>query len=89
MPSGSLSVINYTDLDQQAKKKLKTLTTVFFYLKTDINAPTLKIKKKPIFCSSGADPDPGSSAFFTPGSGMDKQSRVADPDPDWIRIQSG
>jgi hypothetical protein len=34
------------------------------------------------FANSVADPDPGSGAFLTPGSGIDKKNQDPDPDPD-------
>jgi hypothetical protein len=36
---------------------------------------SVTVNKIPIHFSSGADPDPGSGAFLTPGSGLGKKSR--------------
>ena len=39
---------------------------------------------KPIVCCSVADPDPGSGAFLTPGSGIGF-FRIPDPKPIFLR----
>jgi hypothetical protein len=37
-----------------------------------------KVNHKPSFVARVADPDPGSDAFLTPGSGMDKKNQDTD-----------